>query len=146
MIFRYAHFWYVRALHAKLAFLLITLFRAAAAKSAPGGRRPVSGAFSLDLEKMEHSLEDKLGLQMPKLVKLDIDEIINEPVRFPETKYAIFLAPFLIVKNFTLVLQPFSPDWCLSLKDEASFPSYQDLEHFTGCSICYGFSDIPSGK
>ena len=55
---------------------------------APNPARPVSGAFTLDLDKIEgRSGMDRLSDSGPKLVEHDLDDIINsDPVMLPITR------------------------------------------------------------
>ena len=53
-----------------------------------GGARPVSGAFTLDLEKIESTVEN-MGEGGVRLVNHNLDEIFNDgPVRLPQTMTA----------------------------------------------------------
>ena len=51
--------------------------------------RPVSGAFTLDLDKIEGRVGDvRLSVTGPKLVEHNLDDIINDsPVMLPVTRY-----------------------------------------------------------
>ena len=49
------------------------------------GARPISGAFTLDLEKIESTVEN-MGEGGVRLVNHNLDEIFNDgPVRLPQT-------------------------------------------------------------
>merc|ERR1719471_2302804 len=53
-----------------------------------GGARPISGAFTLDLEKIESTVEN-MGEGGVRLVNHNLDEIFNDgPVRLPQTMTA----------------------------------------------------------
>ena len=55
-------------------------------RGSPSKNRPVSGAFTLDLEKIESQVDRQLGEQGIRLVNHNLDEIFNdEPVMLPET-------------------------------------------------------------
>merc|ERR1719410_78047 len=59
--------------------------QARAGNSAPGNR-PVSGVFSLDLDKIEGA-SDRLSDSGPKLVEHNLEDIMNsEPVVLPITR------------------------------------------------------------
>ena len=62
--------------------------RSSSAGRAPNPARPVSGAFTLDLDKIEgRSGMDRLSDSGPKLVEHDLDDIINsDPVMLPITR------------------------------------------------------------
>ena len=60
--------------------------RSNSAGRAPNPARPVSGAFTLDLDKIEGRME-RLSDSGPKLVDHDLDDIINsDPVMLPITR------------------------------------------------------------
>ena len=60
--------------------------RSNSAGRAPNPARPVSGAFTLDLDKIEGRME-RLSDSGPKLVEHDLDDIINsDPVMLPITR------------------------------------------------------------
>ena len=55
-------------------------------RGSPSKARPVSGAFTLDLEKIESQVDRQLGEQGIRLVNHNLDEIFNdEPVMLPQT-------------------------------------------------------------
>ena len=54
-----------------------------------GGGRPISGAFTLDLEKIEAGME-RVSDSGPQLVQHDLDDILNDsPVVLPVTRTAV---------------------------------------------------------
>ena len=65
--------------------------RSNSAGRAPNPARPVSGAFTLDLDKIEgRSGMERLSDSGPKLVEHDLDDIINsDPVMLPITRTSL---------------------------------------------------------
>ena len=64
-------------------------FRRGSPSKSGGGARPISGAFTLDLEKIESTVENMGGESGVRLVNHNLDEIFNDgPVRLPQTMTA----------------------------------------------------------
>uniref|UniRef100_T1JI26 TOG domain-containing protein n=1 Tax=Strigamia maritima TaxID=126957 RepID=T1JI26_STRMM len=57
-------------------------------RSAPlPSSRPASGMFTLDLDKIEQMMQEKVETQMPCLIKPDLEEVLTEmPIRLPESR------------------------------------------------------------